>query len=261
MENTRDFLSKDVSSLLKSFVESADINDEFSGYYSGKVVDNQDPSKLGRCRIRVYGIFENSIPDEDLPWCEPDFQFVGSTIGSFVVPPINAIVRVYFDNGDIYFPHYTTKVIDKNKLSSKRLEDYPDTMIIFETDEGDYLTFNRKTKRFNFHHSSGNDIEMMKNGDTNIKIKGDKDQTVDGDEMHLVKGDHMIKNNGTALTEAYISIDKTGKIIVYGSEVVIDHSISLEETGKFVVPSNEGPMNSIPVDPLTGLPHAGNICF
>lgn len=256
MENVRDYLSKDINSLLRVLIDNSNElkHDEF---YSGKVINNNDPDKLGRCQIRVYGIFEETIPDSDLPWALPDFEFIGSTIGSFVVPPVNAIVKVYFDHGDIYFPHYTTKVVEKKKLSNLRLEDYPDTMIIFETDEGDYLTMNRKSRKFIFHHNSGNNIEMLKDGDTDILIKGNKDQIVNKDEMHIVKGDHVIKNNNIGL----IQIDKLGNIIVKGGNVKIDHTIMLEVTGNDVIPTGIGPLNALKVDPLTGLPHSGNICF
>jgi len=254
MENMRDFLSQDISSLLEAVIDRFD-GDIYNKSYVGKVINNIDPLKEGRCQIKVFGIFDK-IPNNDLPWAQPDFNFIGSTIGSFVVPPINTIVKVYFDNDDIYFPHYSTKVNDKNKLSSLRLENYPDTMVIFQTDEGDYLTMNRKTKKFIFHHNSGNNLEINKDGDTNILINGNENTLVKKDEVHTVIGDHTIKNNNIGL----IKIEKDGNITISGGYVKIDHSVTLELTGTLVVPSNVGPMNSIPVDPLTGLPHAGNIC-
>lgn len=256
MDNIRDYLSRDINSLLRLLIDNSnELN--YNNFYSGKVVNNIDPEKLGRCQIRVYGIFEDTIPDSDLPWAIPDFEFIGSTIGSFVVPPINAIVKVYFEHGDIYFPHYTTKVIEKKKLSDLRLEDYPDTMIIFETDEGDYLTLNRKSRKFTFHHNSGNNIEILKDGNTNILIKGNKEQIVNKDEMHIVKGDHVIKNNNIGKIE----INRNGDILVTGGNVTIDHTIMLDVKGNNVIPTGTGPLNALKVDPITGLPHSGNICF
>ncbi len=255
MENSREFLSEDIYSLLKLLIDKEE-NENYEKQYVGKVVSNNDPEKLGRCKIKVFGIFDE-IPNDDLPWAIPDFNFVGSTIGSFVVPPVNTIVRVYFDHGDIYLPHYSTKVIEKSKLSNKRLENYPDTMILFETDEGDYLTMNRKTKKFVFHHNSGNEVSINNKGDTDILIKGDKDQKVFKDETHTVLGDHIIKNGNIAK----IKIDSLGNIDIDGGIVTIGHSIMLNVKGTSVIPTGTGPLNALPTDPITGVPHSGNICI
>jgi len=109
-----------------------DFSDLEKDIYSGKVVDNNDPDRLGKCRIRVYSIYGNEIPDEDLPWALPDFNFVGSLVGSFVVPPVGAIVKVYFDKGDIYLPHYTTKAVDNKHLPTQKDKYYPNNMVYWK---------------------------------------------------------------------------------------------------------------------------------
>jgi hypothetical protein len=253
--NVRRIIGQDIESIITDFLDT-EVQDKLEGFYVGKIVDNKDPDKKGRCKVKVYGIFDG-VPNDDLPWAMPDFNFIGSTMGSFVVPPINTIVRIYFDNNDIYLPHYSTKVIEESKLSSLRLENYPDTMILFETDEGDYLTMNRKTKKFVFHHNSGNNVEIDRAGNTDILIKSNKDQTVNGNEVHLVKGDHTIKNSNVGL----IKIDRMGNVTIDGLNVKIDHDIMLEVTGKVVTPTGSGPLNALPTDPVTGIPHSGTICF
>ena len=122
--------------------------------YTGKVIDNKDPGRLGRCKIRVFGVFSDAIKDDDLPWALPDFGFVGSLKGSFIVPPKDAIVSVYFENGDRYLPRYVNKVIDENNMPSDKNEDYPNTMVFYETDRGDKFIINRRTGKTTFEHSS-----------------------------------------------------------------------------------------------------------
>ena len=117
---------------LKEFLEQKE-QQLLNTSYVGKVVDNNDPRQLGRCRIRVYGVYGNKIPDDELPWALPEFSFIGSKLGSFIVPPTGCIVSVYFDNGELSKPVYTKKVVkvgsqptDKNKNRK-----YPDNLIFF----------------------------------------------------------------------------------------------------------------------------------
>jgi hypothetical protein len=70
--------------------------------YIGIVEDNQDPKKLGRCRVRVVDIFDE-IPVEDIPWASPWKDLNGN---GFNVPEKGKIVTVIFDAGNIYKPEY-----------------------------------------------------------------------------------------------------------------------------------------------------------
>ena len=155
-------LNDDVNRLLQEVLDKIE-NPKWDNIYTGKVVNVDDPDKLGRVTIRVFGVYGDEIKDKDLPWATPDQTFVGSKMGNFIVPPKGALVRIYFDNNDIYLPIYTSKAIDKNNLSSKRLTNYPKNMILFETDEGDSLELNRQTKNLLFTHNSGVTIEIKKN--------------------------------------------------------------------------------------------------
>jgi len=70
--------------------------------YIGIVEENQDPKKLGRCRVRVIDIFDE-IPVEDIPWASPWKDLNGN---SFNVPERGKVVTVVFDSGNIYKPEY-----------------------------------------------------------------------------------------------------------------------------------------------------------
>ena len=82
-------------------------------------------------------------------------------------------MRVYFDNGDIYAPFYTTKAFNKNQLdfSGDITEDYPDTMVFFETDQGEFFKINRKTQMTTYKHSSGAILTIDKSGNINISTE------------------------------------------------------------------------------------------
>jgi hypothetical protein len=214
----RNELNRDLNDLLKEFLER-ELKETYYHYYEGKVENNNDPDQLGRCKIRVYGIYSDAIPTNDLPWAIPDFNFVGSKIGSFVVPPIDAIVNVYFDRGDIYTPHYTTKVIDKNQLPSERLTDYPNNMILFKTDEGDILEMNRQTKKLIFIHNSGTKLQIDVNGNVEVLVVGNSDTDINGNSRETSIG--TMKKQATGVGSitveqttgaAKVEIDSIGNI-------------------------------------------------
>lgn len=175
---------KDLNQSLFELIDD-EIPDTRDHHYVGKVVNNKDPNKHGRCRIRVFGVFDSTVPDGDLPWALPEQNFVGSNVGSFIVPPVGCIVRVRFDNDDIYTPVYTSKVIDKNNLPSQRFEDYPDTMVFFETDDGEYFKVNRKKQTAEYHHASGTTIKINKLGEVSIHAS----KTVDAGKSVALPGE------------------------------------------------------------------------
>lgn len=74
----------------------------------GEVVDVDDPERMGRCRVRVYGKFDQ-LEVGDIPWasCGQSVTAGSDTGGGFLsVPKEGSVVAVTFPNGDLYFPEY-----------------------------------------------------------------------------------------------------------------------------------------------------------
>lgn len=138
-------LSKDCRNLLDDLINS-EIEDIVEDVYIGYVINNNDPIKKGRIKVRLYNLFSSKIPDEDIPWAIPNFSYLGSKKGSFIVPPINTLVKVYFDRRDIYCPIYEVKGFDQTDLPDGITTNYPDTMILYSTDQGEYYSVNRVTR-------------------------------------------------------------------------------------------------------------------
>ncbi|MDY3979917.1 MAG: hypothetical protein SOZ00_07840 [Tidjanibacter sp.] len=75
--------------------------------YIGQVVYNEDPNFVGRCKIKVIGLFDDL--DVDLiPWATPINSNIFSKNGSGTidVPKIGTWCRVQFVNEDLYSPEY-----------------------------------------------------------------------------------------------------------------------------------------------------------
>lgn len=80
----------------------------------GIIESIDDPNRVGRCKIRVHGLFGHQsdnikgyIPTDHLPWAYPNHQLSFGTNGasSYSTPKIGQTVLVKFD-GDIYHPLY-----------------------------------------------------------------------------------------------------------------------------------------------------------
>ena len=75
--------------------------------YLGKVVNNDDPTRQGRCQIRIPGLTDE-ISDERIPWfsCGTWSVFGKAGAGSLSVPRVDADVRVRFKNGEFMNGEY-----------------------------------------------------------------------------------------------------------------------------------------------------------
>jgi hypothetical protein len=87
-------------------------------HWIGEVVDNIDPSNLGRCRIKVFGKFDQ-LPTDAIPWATPMNR---DHVGAQSIPRIGDVVAVRFDNGNIYHPEYWFQVDQNTDLKNEVLD-------------------------------------------------------------------------------------------------------------------------------------------
>jgi hypothetical protein len=93
----------------------------FDGIYRGVVENNNDPEKLGRCKIRIWGLHTDEInedevqgiPTENLPWSEPCLGLIEGSVsgaGCFSVPLQGSHVFLFFEGGNWESPRYFATV-------------------------------------------------------------------------------------------------------------------------------------------------------
>ncbi|MFJ8050585.1 phage baseplate assembly protein V [Streptomyces luteogriseus] len=78
-------------------------SNRYLGKFRGRVVDNDDPLRIGRVTVEVPDV----LGDEPSTWALPCLPFTGPQSGQFVVPPPGAGVWVEFEQGDPSFPVWT----------------------------------------------------------------------------------------------------------------------------------------------------------
>lgn len=75
-------------------------------FYRGVIEDNNDPEKLGRLRVRIFGLHSDDVsllPTENLPWCEVAHSLEGgfiSGIGKSFVPQNGTFVWCFLECGN-----------------------------------------------------------------------------------------------------------------------------------------------------------------
>ena len=106
--------------------------------YLGTVVFNEDPMFSGRCKVNVFGLFED-LDINSIPWFQPQTSTVFSSstgFGSLSVPKIGTIVRVKFHGGDVYSGEYTNiQNIDPDLIEEIK-DDYQGThVLLYDSDK------------------------------------------------------------------------------------------------------------------------------
>jgi hypothetical protein len=99
----------------KKYLRDSKVAEFLENSYIGEVVDIDDPDYVGRCKIKVYGIYADkdgkigNLAKEDIPWAYPvlDKAFGAKGGGRLSVPKIGTKVRVIFEN-DQYHPKYVS---------------------------------------------------------------------------------------------------------------------------------------------------------
>lgn len=196
--------------------------------WTGKVIDNNDPDKLGRVKVLIMGYYDE-LAEAAIPWAIPDISYIGGSNGNFIIPEKGTILRGYFDEGDIQKPIFDSiaftvvaaKNLEKDHFAHKE-EDYPFKMVLLQTDNGEVLTLNRKNGETIFKHRTGLTLTISPSGGITVNTGESLDENGASSKGNIkieTQGNTIINTNGTTRV-----ISKTGK-------VVIDSEKSLVELG------------------------------
>lgn len=118
--------------------------------YVGEVVNVNDPKKAGRCKIRVYGKFDEITDDSLLPWAYPESNLVfGSSsggAGTFSTPKVGTMVKVTFFNGDLYSPVFCAIMNQNAAMLSEISSSYTNAQVICYDEDEDLKIYYTQNK-------------------------------------------------------------------------------------------------------------------
>lgn len=222
----------------------ADMNGHY-GNYRGEVVDVEDPTKSGRVRVNVFGVYDG-LPVNVLPWAiyaDPNMGGI-SEVGSFLVPELGAHVWVFFEGGDHHFPVYWAgaPAIKEGTpdLPSESRQDsstYPLNKVI-KTKSGILIERDDTPDnvRFRIYHPSGNDYLIDNDGNETNKVVGAKSETYEGDVTETYNASHTSTVSGSyEKSAAEVTVNSDGSVtIVAGGDAEVTASGNVNVTGATV---------------------------
>lgn len=158
--------------------------------YVGVVEDNNDPKKMGRVKVRVLDVFDNT-PLENIPWANPWKDLSGD---EFLLPDKGKIVTVVFENANINNPefifsdHYNVNL--EKKLTQLSETDYLSMKsLIFDhktqvyVNEGEGLKLDHKFNLINIKDKTI-DVNLKDNfGKINLGTANSTQRSILGDNF------------------------------------------------------------------------------
>ena len=95
---------------------------DFSKGFVGVVEDRNDPLKMGRCKVRIFGYHTESkelLATEDLPWAIPIMPIMSASISGIGQAPVGPmpgswVIGFFLDSNDMQQPAYFGTISSSN---------------------------------------------------------------------------------------------------------------------------------------------------
>jgi uncharacterized protein involved in type VI secretion and phage assembly len=192
------------------------IDEKRFGKFRATVVDNKDPQKRGRLRLRIPSVLADQQTDWALP-CTPYGGLQGQ--GMFMIPDVDAQVWAEFEEGDINRAIWVgTFWQQESDVPEDAAKEEPTTRML-QTASGHILQFDDKEgeERFRLFHPADAVMEIDKDGTVSLTDASGGKLTMDAASSKIVLEDA----NGNTLT-----MDSAGTKIEDASGNVVEMTAS-----------------------------------
>lgn len=165
------------------------------GKYRGFVVDNRDPEKRGRLKLKVPTV----LGDQDTGWALPCLPFGGlANQGLFMIPEVDAQVWVEFEEGNLDHPIWVGVFWQQTSDTPEEAAlDEPTTRII-RTPSGHVLQFDDQSgeEQFRLAHPAGTELTINPQGTVELTDAAGAKLTLDSESNQVILED----SNGNTVT-------------------------------------------------------------
>ncbi|HMO47499.1 MAG TPA: phage baseplate assembly protein V [Rubrivivax sp.] len=134
-----------------------DVRGRYYGKYGGVVIDNDDPQRLARLKVRVPGLMQ----DAEIGWARPALPFAGPGHGHVMLPELDAMVWVEFEAGNLDQPIWSGCFYAENQ--SAPTPGAPGGRVIV-TPQGHSVVLDDDGDKLVVMHSGGAKLEMTATG-------------------------------------------------------------------------------------------------
>lgn len=212
-----------------------EVQRKYYGKYRGFVVDNQDPEKRARLRVKVPSV----LGDEETAWALPCLPFGGlAGHGWFAVPEVDAQVWVEFEEGELTQPIWTgTFWQAKADVPEEATQPEKPTTRLLKTPGGHLFQLDDEAdkEKILLHHPKGAELAIDEKGIVTLTDSEGAKITLDADAGKLLIEDSNgnsieMSSNGTTLEDANgnkvemgpagITLEGT-KVVVKGQQVML----------------------------------------
>lgn len=191
--------------------------------FIGEVVDNADPMKLERVRVRVPDVFDG-VPDEMLPWAIPKVLHAlghGGGAHSCHVPVMGSLVYIEFQNGDPHFPKYVGSPVTPAGRNAVFDTNYPNRYG-FADPTGNIVYVDMKSGDIDLLHFSGTKFHVDAGGNVTGTAVGSYSQHAAGpmslsSDAGITLDAPTITNKATTITLDAANTQSTGNIGASGT--------------------------------------------
>ncbi len=208
------------------------IDEKRYGKYRGIVIDNSDPQKRARLKLRIPSV----LADQDSDWALPCLPYGGlAQQGMFFVPDIDAQVWVEFEEGDIHRPIWVgTFWQQQSDVPEDAAKEEPTTRL-FRTTSGHILQFDDEegAEQFRLFHPADAEMLIDKNGSISFNDASGAQLKMDAEGSEITvedangntltmnsSGTKVEDSNGNVIEMAAAGITvEAAKIIIKGGQV------------------------------------------